>query len=615
MLQNIRDNSSGIIAKIIVGLIAVTFVITGVNFMSGSDGDSVIAEVDGVEITERRFVSKLEQERRQLLSILGDPSAINEDLLRQSVLNALIEEAAATSYSEKLTFGVTDQLVDQVIVEIPQFQTEGRFDPREFDRAISQMGMSRLDFRDELKRNLIEYQVKGAVETSTLVTPSELARLDVLQNQKRSGELVVVKADQFLDQVTVDDEEITSFYDTNSEQFATDERVALDYVLLSSDDFREQVIISDDDVRDAYDAEVAQAANESERRARHILIAESDDAIKKALDLKQQIDSGADFAELASEYSDDIASKETGGDLGFAPSGTFVPEFEAALNALTPNTVSDPVKTQYGYHLIELLESRARPIESFDTRAPRLREELVDRQASQLLANNLEEFSNIAFSGTLNELNSIYGVKIQSTDLFDRSTAMGLFSQDTVLRRVFDETLYSGELNAEVFEAEPELWMTFRVKTHEPKAVRSLSEVRDAIIERLRNDKAQSRAKGLADAIQTHWKAGEKNLPTAAAGLATQSFNNLDRNGDDSIARDILSVAFAAPAPTQVRSSTFVAETAADTVVVARVDTLSLEKGTTNESNLKAALAQLRTTQEGTEFWSIVTSATELVKR
>lgn len=615
MLQNIRDNSSGIIAKIIVGLIAVTFVITGVNFISGSDGDVVITEVDGVEITEGRFVRKLEQERRQLLSLLGDSGAIDEDLLRQSVLNALVEEAATTSYSEKLAFGVTDQLVDQVIVEIPQFQTEGRFDPRTFDRAIGQMGMSRLDFRDELKGNLIEYQVKGAVESSTLVTPSELARLDILQNQKRSGELVVVKVDQFLDQVTIDGEEIVSFYDGNTTQFMTNESVALDYVLLSSDDFREQVTISDDDLRNAYDAEVAQAANESERRARHILIAEGDDALEKAIDLKQQIDNGADFAELASKYSDDIASKETGGDLGFAPSGTFVPEFEAALNALTPNIASDPVKTQYGYHLIELIESRARPVESFAARSPRLRAELVDRQASQLLANNLEEFSNIAFSGTLQELNSVYGLEIQSTDLFDRSTATGLFSQDTVIRRVFNEALYSGELNVEVFEAEPGLWMTFRVKAYEPKDVRPLTEVRDTIIDRLRNDKAHLRAKALADAIQTHWKAGEKDLPTTAAGLVTQSFNNLDRNGDNSIARDILSVAFTAPAPSQDRSSTVVAETAADTVVVARVDALSLEKGMTNESNLEAALAQLRTTQEGSEFWSIVTSAAEVVKR
>ena len=100
MLQNIRDNSSGIVAKIIVGLIAVTFVITGVNFISGNDGDTVIVEVSGVEITERRFAEKLDQERRQLLGILGDPGSINEDLLRQSVLNSLIDEVSVTHYSE-----------------------------------------------------------------------------------------------------------------------------------------------------------------------------------------------------------------------------------------------------------------------------------------------------------------------------------------------------------------------------------------------------------------------------------------------------------------------------------------------------------------------------------
>ena len=132
MLQNIRDNSSGIIAKIIVGPIAVTFVVTGVNFFGGGDGDNVIAEVGGIEITERRFVEKLEQERRQLLSILGDPSAVNEDLLRQSVFNALIEEARNSLLAE--TFFWCDCQVDQVLVEIPQFQMDGRFDARLFDK-------------------------------------------------------------------------------------------------------------------------------------------------------------------------------------------------------------------------------------------------------------------------------------------------------------------------------------------------------------------------------------------------------------------------------------------------------------------------------------------------
>ena len=613
MLQNIRDNSSGIIAKIIVGLIAVTFVVTGVNFFNGGDGDTVIAEVDGIEITERRFLQKLEQERRQLLSILGDPGAVNEDLLRQSVLNALVEEASATRYSQKLSFGVTDELVDQVIVEVPQFQTDGRFDARLFDQAIGRMGMSRLGFREELKRNLIEYQVKGAIETSIIVTPSELQRLHALQNHTRSGELVVIATEQFLDQVTVSDDDVATYYEANKNSLVTEESVALDYVLLSASDFQDQVAITDDDVRAAYDSEVATAANDTERRARHILIASSDDALTKANGLKQQLDNGADFTELARQYSDDIASRESGGDLGFAPKGTFAPEFEAALDELAVNTVSEPIETQYGYHIIELLETRARPIETFEVRAPRLRIEIEEREAGRLLSTSLEEFSNIAFSGTLEELNTTYGVQIRSTELFNRSTAQGLMTQESVLRRAFNETLYSGELNAEVFEVEPGVWMTFRVKSYEPKTVRPIDQVREEIVNIVKAQKAAKEANALARAVQSHWQTGKLDLPPEASGLSVQVFTDVSRNGNESLDRDTLAVAFAASAPSQGRSSTFIAP-ASDSVVVARVDQINFEVQPDSETNLSSALTQLRTNQEGREFWSVVT-AVEAAKR
>ena len=615
MLQNIRDNSSGIIAKIIVGLIAVTFVITGVNFFSGGDGNAVLAEVDGIEITERRFLNKLERERRQLLGVLGDSTAINEDLLRQSVLNALIEEAAATGYSDKLDFGVTDQLVDNVIVEIPQFQADGQFDVRTFDRALGQMGMSRLDFREELKHDLIEYQVKGAVETSTLVTPSEIMRLNELQNQRRSGELLVIKSDQFLSKVSLEADDVSEFYDANKSSFVTEESVALEYVLLTNDDFRDQVSVTEEDVRAAYDTEVEQSATESERRARHILIANGGDALDEITDLKSQIADGRDFAELARLHSDDISSKDSGGDLGFAPKGTFAPEFERALDKLAINSVSEPVKTQFGYHLIELLETRKRPVDPFDVSAPRLRDDLTEREASRLLADNLEEFSNVAFSGSLEELKSIYGVEIQTTEVFNRSTASGLFAQDDALRRVFNEALYDGELNAEVFEVEPGLWMTFRIKEFEPKSIRPLVEVRDNIADRLRRQKALDRARSLAQIVQQHWQDGGSGLPKDAGSLETNPFSDLNRNDTDSLSRDALSVAFAAAAPSDGKASTFVGETADNEVVVVRIDSMKLKAEPVIDNNLKTALMQLRTNQEGSEFWSVVTTTLEVNKR
>ena len=615
MLQNIRDNSSGIIAKIIVGLIAVTFVITGVNFFSGGDGNAVLAEVDGIEITERRFLNKLERERRQLLSVLGDSTAINEDLLRQSVLNALIEEAAATGYSDKLDFGVTDQLVDNVIVEIPQFQADGQFDVRTFDRALGQMGMSRLDFREELKHDLIEYQVKGAVETSTLVTPSEIMRLNELQNQRRSGELLVIKSDQFLSEVSLAADDVSEFYDANKSSFVSEESVALEYVLLTNDDFRDQVSVTEEDVRAAYDTEVEQSASESERRARHILIGNGGDALDKIKDLKSQIADGRDFAELARLHSDDIASKDSGGDLGFAPKGTFAPEFERALDKLAINSVSEPVKTQFGYHLIELLETRKRPVDPFDVSAPRLRDDLTEREAERLLADNLEEFSNVAFSGSLEELKSIYGVEIQTTEVFNRSTASGLFAQDDALRRVFNEALYDGELNAEVFEVEPGLWMTFRIKEFKPESIRPLVEVRDNIADRLRRQKALDRARSLAQIVQQHWQDGGSGLPKDAESLETTPFSDLHRNDNDSLSRDALSVAFAAAAPSDGEASTFVGEIADNEVVVARIDSMKLKSEPVTDNNLKTALIQLRTNQEGSEFWSVVTTTLEVNKR
>jgi len=615
MLQNIRDNSSGIIAKTIVGLIAVTFMITGVNFFSGGDGDTIIAEVDGIEITQRRFLKKLERERRQLVSVLGDSTAIDEDLLRQSVLNALIEEAAATGYSEKLDFGVTDQLLDELIVGLPQFQIDGQFDVKIFDRALGQMGMSRLGFREELKRDLIEYQVKGAVETSTLVMPSEVARLNALQNQRRSGELLVIKTDQFLSRVSLAAEDISNFYDAKKSSFVTEESVVLEYVVLANDDFRDQVSVTEEALRAAYETEVEQSANESERRARHILIANGEGALDKITNLKAQIVKGEDFAELATRHSDDIASKDTGGDLGFAPKGTFAPEFEQILDKLAINSVSEPVKTQYGYHLIELLEIRARPVEPFDVRAPRLREDLIERETDRLLSNNLEEFSNMAFSGSLEELKSVYGVKIKTTEAFNRSTASGLFAKADALRRVFDEALYDGELNAEVFEVEPGLWMTFRIKEFKPKAIRPLVEVRDEIADRLRRQKAIDRASSVAQTVQKHWQDGGSGLPKDAQSLETNLFSDVDRNGSDLLSRGALSVVFAASAPLDGKASTLIGEIANNEIVVVRIDSVNFNAGPVTDDNLKSALTQLRKNQEGSEFWSVVTTTLEVNKR
>lgn len=617
MLQNIRDNSSGIIAKIIVGLIAVTFIITGVNFFDTSDGDTVIASVSGIEITQRRFSTKLEQERRQLLNVLGDPTAINEDLLRKSVLNSLIEEASTHYYAEMLSFGVAEQLIDQVIRGIPQFQTDGRFDATAFDRAIGPMGMSRLGFREELRRNLTSYQVKSAVDNSVLIIPSELARLNSLQNQTRSGVISIIDSNEFSKAILVSDEAIQSFYEAGSPNFYTEKSVAIDYISLSAEHFRDQVIISDADLSSAYEAETQAASQDIERRARHILIANGDGASQKVSDLKRQLDSGVDFAEVAKANSDDIASREVGGDLGFAPKGTFGSEFEDALDRLEFNIVSAPIKTQFGYHLIELLETRVREIDSFSIRGPQLLKELTNRSATSLLSDSLEEFSNLAFSGTLEELETAYNIKVLSTKLFNRQINQGIFESKSVLNRALESDLIDGKLNADVFEVEPGIWMTFRVREYEPRRLQPLAEVRDDIIISIKTLKSLERADETARKIEAHWKKNLSGVPSSLDSVEVISFNSISRNdnADDNVSPEGLRVVFAASAPSIGKPSTLVSSVDTTRIAVVRVDQMELGKvDIEGPSQLIDAISQMRTTQEGSEFWNVVKSRVEVVK-
>lgn len=609
MLQNIRDRSSGIIAKFIVGLIAVTFVVTGVNFFVVGDEDPVVAEVGSVEIREGRFLERLEQERRQLLQVLNDPALIDEARLRQSVLAALIEEAAAVDYANALGFGAPENLIDQVILEIPQFQRDGQFDPVLYDQAISQIGLSRLGFRADLQRNLLDYQVRGAIDASVVVLPGEAAQIARLQGQRRSGELVVISTDRMSTiEVSVSDADIEASYAANTARYQRPEAVVIDYVTLSVDDFRDDITITESDVRAAYDAEVAQAATETERRARHILVSESADALEQVQTLRDRILAGEDFASIAREASDDIASRELGGDLGFAPAGTFVPEFEAAMASLPVNTLSEPVKTQYGYHLIEVLETRAREVDPFERRAIAIREELEDQAAAQQLAESLEEFSNIAFSGSLEELRTVYGVEINTTTPISSTGGEGLFSSPGVIRRAFDPTLREAKLNAEVFEVEPGVWMTFRVAEYQAAEPKPLDEVREEIESTLRAEAQLTEAKRVAESIEAFWLSGGVGLPDAAPAELVKlvRFEKLPRAGDDQVDANVLRVAFNAPAP-GAQPSTQLEAIAGQPMIVARVDTVELaDPDAPVVAELRSAITDLRMQQEAGEFWSTV---------
>lgn len=616
MLQSIRDRSSGIIAKIIVGLIAVTFVVTGVNFFVVGDGENVIAEVGSVEITDRALAARMELERRQLLQIIPDPSAIDENQLRQRALAALADEAATQDYANQLGFTVTDSLLDQIIVTVPQFQRDGRFDPVLYDQAIARIGQSRLGFREELKKDVISYQVIGGVETSVMVLPSEVDRLIALQNQTRSGEVASIDATQIvIDPTSFDEAAIETYYQNNPAAFESDEAVTLQYVTLDAEHFADQIEVTEDDVRAAYETEVAAAAELTERRARHILITDPEAGLEKIQALRAEIEAGAAFADVARAHSEDIASRELGGDLGFVPAGTFVAAFEDAINTLPLNTLSEPVQTEFGFHLIEVLEERKQPIEAFSARADSIRADLVSRAKEQALNDNLEDFANIAFSGTLEELRTVYGVSIETSGPITRQGGEGLLASPGLIRRAFDPALRDNNLNAEAFEVEPGVWMTFRVTDYAPRAVQPLEVVRSEVIEALISEAQKTEARNLADQIARHWESGQSGLPGGISSVVShQAFTDLTREGSDSVSATLIAPAFRVAAPSD--SPAVSIESGSNPVTVARVDQVTLAStDDENRDGFVNALGNLRLDQQSREFSNFLGQRVELTRR
>src|SRR5690606_29221691 len=340
MLQNIRDNAQGTIAKVIVFLIAVTFALFGVeSIVGGFQGEPEVASVNGESITESEFSRAVEQRRRQVLSQMGenaDPTMIDDALLRQSVLASLIEQQVMLQAAKEKGLVISSGLVDQYIRAVPAFQVDGQFDREAYATTLRRVGMPPVEFRKAIEQDLLLQQDREAVRITSFVMPGEIESLVQLDRQTRDFSYLSIPAGRFADEVSVSEDEIKAFYEANPDNFRLPERVVVEYLALDKSSLAGQVTVSEEALRQRYEQEVAQAQTQEERKASHILIEFNDEqsekqALAKAQEVEKELRAGGDFAALAEKYSQDIGSASAGGDLGYATEGVFVPEFEKVL--------------------------------------------------------------------------------------------------------------------------------------------------------------------------------------------------------------------------------------------------------------------------------------------
>ena len=371
MLQGIRDRAQGYIAWIIVILISIPFALWGVQEYLGPDPNVAVAEVDGEEISLIDYQIALQGVRASLNSQFPGQDIsrmLGDSFIRSRAMDGLVRERLVARAASDAGFVVSDEQLAGAIRSVPAFQRDGAFSQEEYEFALRRSGQSPGRFETDTRRRLLEAQWRDALVLSAAATEGRSRRLAALESQTRAFSRLVVPAERFAG-VAIDEEAVAKRYEERRSAFMSPEEVKLRYVVLSRDDLAAEIDVPDGTLESWYEARKAGYTAPEQRRVRHILIADEeggDEALARAEDLRSRILAGEAFEDLAREVSDDPGSAESGGDLGFGGRGIWVPPFEQAAFSLGIGELSEPVQTDFGFHLIRVEDIR-------ESRHPRLR--------------------------------------------------------------------------------------------------------------------------------------------------------------------------------------------------------------------------------------------------
>lgn len=526
MLEFIREKLKGTFAIIIVGFFCAVFALWGVeSLFSRNAAKQAVVTVNGTDITEAEVANAIQVMRQRYMQMLGgqvDESFLNDKMLRQPALESLISRQLLGDHTKEMKMTVGATTVDREIVRDPTFSRDGKtFDPGYYKERLRAARISAVAYQDQLREQLVLQHLQQGISGTAFITGRQVADIARLEAQKRSVDYVRFPLQDTMKAITPADAEVEKYYQEHPEEFLTEEKVVVEYLELDKQGMLDTVPLDEAEVRAKFDEEAAAFKSSSERRAAHILIEPQKDGSEKALldTISQKLAKGEDFAALAKKYSRDEGSAGQGGDVGYTTGETFVPEFEAALAALQkPGDVSPPVKTEFGYHIIKLLEVRQTAMPTYEERKGDIEKQLRQAKVVALFGEKLDLLSEATYSaGDLAGPAAELGLAVKKTAAFGRRGGAGIAGQQKVIDAAFSAELLDSGKNSQVIELGADRAIVLRVASHDLPKPRELAEVRADIVARLQREQASAVLKQKLETLEEKLKSG-----TALADIAKQ---------------------------------------------------------------------------------------------
>ncbi|WBA08009.1 peptidylprolyl isomerase [Salinivibrio kushneri] len=576
MMERIREGTNSLAVKIILSLIIFSFAFAGVgSYLAGGSnppaatvGDKEIsrAELDRAYQNERARMQQ--QAGEQFNQLLGNPEYVKR--FRQNILDRMINDLLLEQAAGELGLRVSDAQVKAAIRAIPQFRQGGQFNNDRYQAALRQTGMSADEFANYMRTDLMRQQLVNGLQSSGFVLPSELESLYRLEAQSREVRTITLPVEKFAEQVTLTDDEMEAYYQDHRDDYIQPRMVKVAYVELTGEGLASDIQISDQDIEAYYQENQSQYGSQERRKVSHILIeGTGEEAKAKAEQVRERLNQGEAFAELAKEVSDDTFSAEQGGSLDWIEPDVMDPAFEKAAYGLSEKgDISGLVQSDFGYHIIRLDDIDPADVTPLAEVKNDIRTALQQARAADRFYAQSTKLAEVAFeeANGLEPAAAAINGDVKYTEYFALDAATGLMARPQIQQALDSYDVRENGLNSELIELSGEHAIVVRLDDVKPEKQLSFAEVKDQVRETLAAEKGQEQAKQTAGDLIAQLEQTGELTGSDYTFSAPMTLNRVSQQ------QAVAELAFSLPQPESEASSYGVTQNREGDVVVVALD-------------------------------------------
>ena len=589
MMQFIRDRVQGLVAGAIILLLCLTFLLWGIESYISAARQVVVAKINGEEIKLQEFQSAFQRMRQRAQAEQGtgfNPDFWAEETTKRRALDVLVEERLLRQVASDARLRISNPQLTEYFRGAEAFQQDGKFSQERFQQIAQSMGLTSAGLEAQARNDLTVQQLRAGIALSAFSTRSEAVELAQLLEQRRDVGYATIQPAK-PDTVSVTDAELEAWFKEHAEDFRIPEKVDLEYLELKLDDLKKEVAVDDAALEAYYDTHKAQYTVQEERSVNHVLVqvkpdapaAEVEAALTKAKALRASIAGGKSIEDVAKASSDDIGSRADGGATGFFPKGVMAPEFEAAAFAMQKGDLSEPVKTQFGFHVIKLKDIRPGGTKPFAEARPDVEAAYRTEQAEAAFFERAEKFSDAVneHPDSLVAAGEKVHLKAGTASRLTRADIDAKFSSGLTTALWAPEVLKESLATMPV-EIGSNRMVAGRVTHYEASRLPSLADVKDDVLARVRDLRVRDAAKARGDAVLARLKKGED--PRAVVEAEQLQWTEVKAANRDSgeLNRAVARAAFREPLDKPDAVGVLGVQLGTGAYVVARVSNLVLPK-------------------------------------